>query len=326
MALTYLLLLLIWLAPGPNENSAQRAFVGCLNRLPSGTLQLEALPSGTLYSIEGDTEPLLDHVDQVIRILGRSRANSNQGNSVLTLTANSVQVIAESCAAGLPGSRTETVGGKVGEDQIAVPMTTTASSAETTPGFQTEAGTEQLTGKSHQAVQSGVRPPEPYAPFEPEQVAQSEAAADVNADAALRAEILPGNALGVSGSVPRSSAAPAERNSTNAAAPTSSSGTVVVEITGDQNARLSPQRVNIKPGKTVEWRNFSPKVREIVGNPAKARGAAKPVLPAGAIPFDSGFVRPDHSFAHRFTVPGVYRYISDLDSAHPVEGEVIVAP
>lgn len=325
MTVTYLLLLLSLVAPGQSANSGQKAFVGCLNRLPEGTLQLGTLPSGKVYSIEGNTKPLMAHVDQVIRIFGRSEANS-KGRSVLTLTANSVQVIAESCAAGLPGSKTEAVGGKVGEDQIAVPTTTTASTAETTPGFQTEAATSQLIGKGPQAVQSGVRPSLPYAPFEPEQVAQSESAANVNADAALRAEILPGNTLGVGGSAPTSSAASTAHKSTNAAPRTSPGRTVVVQITGDQYARLSPLRVNIKSGDIVEWRNSSAMVREIIGNPAKAKGTFRPVLPAGASPFDSGFVRPGQSFTQRLTVPGVYRYISDLDSAHPVEGQVIVAP
>ncbi len=202
MASAVLFLVLIWAAPGQSSGPSEGALVGCLTRSPRGTLQLEALPSKKVYSIQGDTKALTTHVDQIIRTLGRTGAPGNQGTSVFTLTSNSVQVIAESCAAGLPGPKTEAVGGKVGEDQIAVPTTTTASSAETTPGFQTEAGTNQLIGKSAQALRSGVRPPVPYAPFKPEQVAQSELAADVNAAAALRAEILPGNALGVNGSMP----------------------------------------------------------------------------------------------------------------------------
>jgi plastocyanin len=243
----------------------------------------------------------------------------------LTLTANSVQVVAESCTSGLPGSKTEAIGGKVGEDQIAVPMTTTQSSAETTPGFQTEAATAQLVGKNPQAVQSGMRPSVPYAPFKPEQVAQSEAAANVNADAALRAEILPGNTLGVSGSTPSSSGTSTRTNRKMSPGPTNSARTVV-DITGDQAAELSHHRVTIKLGETVEWRNSGTRPHEIVANPAKAKPASKPVLPAGATPFDSGFVRPGHSFTQRFTVPGLYRYICDLDSPKPVEGEVVVAP
>ncbi len=321
---SYLLLLIILLPSGQGADSAQKGFVGCLTRLPDGTLQLRALPSGRPYSIEGNTKPLMAHVNQVLRMSASTGTRSQKGQNLLTLTASSVQVIAETCTAGLPGTKTEAVGGKVGEDQIAVPTTTTASSAETTPGFQTEAGTAQLTSKSPQAVQSGVRPAVPYAPFKPEQVAQSESAANVNADAALRAEILPGNTLGTGGSAPTASAAPTGRNSTNVAAGMTSTGGVVVEITGDQNARLSHQRVTIKSGQTVEWKNSSNAVHEIVANPAKAKATSKPVLPAGASPFDSGFVRPDHSFIQSFAVPGVYRYICDLDSAHPVEGEIVV--
>ena len=327
MPLTYVLLSLMLVAPAQSATSSQRAFVGCLSRLPDGTLQLGTIPSEKVYSISANTRPLMAHVNQVIRIFGRTGTMAGDpAINVLTLTANSVQVIAESCTAGLPGPKLEAVGGKVGEDQIAVPMTTTASSAETTPGFQTEAGTAQLVGKSPQALQSGVHASVPYAPFKPEQVAQSESAANVNANAALRAEILPGNALGVNGSAPASSALSNGTNSTTSKAPTSQSRTVVIEITGDQNARLSRQRVSIKVGQSLEWRNSGTTPHEIVANPAKAKPAAKPVLPAGASPFDSGFVRPGHSFTQRFTVPGVYRYICDLDSAHPLQGEVVVAP
>lgn len=324
MPTTHLLLMLIFFSPGQSVGPAQNEFLGCLTRLPDGTLQLGALPSGKSYDVQGNTKPLMGHVNQVIRISGSAGEATNQGHNVLTLTASSVQVIAETCTAGLPGSKTEAVGGKVGEDQIAVPETTTASSAETTPGFQTEAGTAQLIGKSPQAVQSGLRPPVSYAPFKPEQVAQSESAANVNANAALRAEILPGNTLGVNGSAPGSPAAPTGRNAGNAASASTSAPHVIVEITGDQNAKLSRQRVTIKAGATVEWRNSSNAVHEIVANPAKAKAASKPVVPQGASPFDSGFVRPDHSFTQRFTVPGLYRYVCDLDSAHPVQGEVVV--
>lgn len=205
--LAYVLLLLIPALPVQSQNSSQKTLVGCLNRLPDGTLQLKALPSQQLYSIKGNTAPVMAHVDQIIRVAGNSEPTGNKLQYALTLTRNSVHVVAETCTAALPPSITEAVGGKVGEDEVAVPETTTASSAETTPGFQTEAASEQWRGKKNSpAVQSGFHTNVPYAPFKPEQVAQSEAAANVNAQAAARAEILPGNTRGVNNSTHDSSA------------------------------------------------------------------------------------------------------------------------
>jgi plastocyanin len=165
----------------------------------------------------------------------------------------------------------------------------------------------------------------PYAPFEPEQVAQSESAANINADAASRAEISPGNTLGVGGSMPKSSPVFGGTNSTTPSKP-ANAGRTVVEITGDRAATLSRQQVNIRVGETVEWKNSSARVHEIIANPAKPEATSQPILPAGAKPFDSGLVRPNHSFVHRFEVPGTYRYLCDVNDSQPVEGEVIVAP
>ena len=206
MLFAYLLFLAVSPAPVQGANSSQRTLVGCLNRLPDGTLQLKALPSQQLYAMKGNTMPLMAHVDQIIRVVGHPESEGKKSESALTLTTNSVHVVAETCTAALPPSETEAVGGKVGEDEIAVPETTTASSAETTPGFQTEAASEQWRGgKNSPAVQSGLHTDAPYAPFKPEQVSQSEAAANANAPAAARAEILPGNTRGVSNSAPDSS-------------------------------------------------------------------------------------------------------------------------
>ena len=201
----YLVLLILSAVP-QNANPAQSTFLGCLNRRPDGTLQLKAIPSEKVYSIEGDTKPLMGYVNQIIRVQG-SPKGAERGTSALQLTTTSVHVVAETCTAELPPSKTEAVGGKVGEDQVAVPETTTESSAETTPGFQTEAASEQIRGRNSAAVRSGFHTSVPYAPFKPEQVAQSEAAANVNAPAAARAEILPGNTLGVKSSEPASSPA-----------------------------------------------------------------------------------------------------------------------
>lgn len=316
MALLFLLLSIISSGLVQSSDSGQTTFVGCLSRLPAGTLQLGVPSSGEVYSIEGNTELLIDHVNQLVQVSGRAEA---AGDGASKLAVSSVQVVADTCTAGLPGAKTQTVVGKVGADQVAIPVTTTASSDETTPGFQTEAGMAELSRhKAPYSAQSEHPATRPYAPLEAEQIAQSESAANVNAEAALRAEILPGNTLGVSGVGNAGSNGAISNN-------TSSTKVIVVNITGNGIARLSPRRVSIRVGETIQWKNSSSSIHEIVANPAKARAHTMPTLPAGAGPFDSGFLRPDRSYSYRFTVPGVYRYACDLDGAQPVVGEIVVA-
>lgn len=317
MPLVFLLLFMISSEPVQSSDSSQTAFVGCLSRLPDGTLQLGTLPSGNSYLLRGNTQPLLGHVNQMVRVIGSVEPTRN-GNHLSNLTVSSVRVVAETCTAGLPAAKPQTVVGKAGEDQVAIPVTTTAAD-ETTPGFQTEGAMDQLSGvEGRRSAQPAHPATPPYSPRGAEQTAQSESAANVNAEAAARAEILPGKALGANSAIPNPPAA--------SAMPPQRARVVVVAITGEQNARLSPQRVSIRVGETIQWKNSSDHNHEIIANPAKAIAHATPSLPAGASPFDSGFLRPDHTFSYRFTVPGVYRYICDLNGPQPVIGEIVVSP
>jgi plastocyanin len=275
-----------------------------------------------VYSIESNTELLIDHVSQLVQVRGRAEPAVNH---LSKLAVSSVQVVADTCTANSPGAKTQTVVGKAGAGQVAIPVTTTASPNETTPGFQTEAGMAELSGSKNPPAPPDHAASRPYAPLEAEQIAQSEATANVNAQAVLRTEILPGNTLGVS-TAPNSPAGSNGAISNYASyMPPHGAKMVVVEITGDQTAKLSPQRVNIRAGETIQWKNSSGTIHEIIANPAKARAKVVPSLPAGATPFDSGFLRPDRSFSYRFFVPGVYRYVCDLEGAQPVMGEIVVA-
>jgi plastocyanin len=319
MALAHLLLLLLPFAP-PSP-PPQTTFIGCASRLPDGTLQLGTVPAGRSYRLQGRTRLLEEHMNQLVRVSGQVETGRPTNAAPPILTVNTVQPIAETCTSVLPAKNPEPVEGKVGEDSIAIPVSTTAVADETTPGFQTESGMAQSPGAQNVPANLFRRAARsPYAPLHPEQEAQSELAANVNAQAAERTEILPGNTLGTGTSAinpaapPPSSAAPARA----AAQP------VIVEIRGNENPELSSPRVTIKPGQIVQWRNSSPKIHEVIANPARAKAPSNALLPSGAKPFDSGLLRRDHSFSYRFTVPGVYRYFCDLNSAHPVEGEVIV--
>jgi plastocyanin len=302
----------------------QKAFVGCVNRLPDGTLQFGAVPSGDLFVVRGETKLVEEHVNQLVRVFGEPSRSGNDNNALPALTVDRVQVLAESCTSVLPAKQFEEVPGKVGEDSVAVPVTTTSTDDRTTPGFQTQAASAQLSGSQSASPTQTVEPP--TAPPHPEQVAQSEAAANVDARAVERTEILPGSTLGVSGSAGTIAALPASQTVAGAPAELSAKP-VIVTISGHAVPKLSAPRVSIRAGQTVEWLNSTATMQEIIANPARAEQPSSAMLPAGVQPFDSGFLRPDHSFQYRFTVPGVYRYfckLNNFNKAAPVEGEVIV--
>jgi hypothetical protein len=172
----------------------QKTFVGCLNRLPDGTLQFGAMPSGQLFLVRGQTNAAEEHVNQLVRVFGASSRSGNNHSLLPTLTVNRVQAMAESCTSSLPGRRFEGVPGKVGEDIVDVPVTSTATEPETTPGVQTEAATAQ--SSRTQTISFNRRVESPAAPARADQVAQSEAAANMNSSTVERTEILPGDALG----------------------------------------------------------------------------------------------------------------------------------
>jgi plastocyanin len=324
MSAMFLLLLLLMgsisLQAAPAE---QNAFVGCLNRLPNGTLQFGEVPSGKLFLLGGQTDLAEAHVNQLVRVFGKLDHRTSDNNAVPTLMLVRVQTLAESCTSVLPAREPERVPGKVGEDGVAVPITTTLTEDQTTPGFQTET----VNSRSANIQNAGQTVESPGAPFHPEQVAQSEAAADVNASAVERTEILPGSTLGVT-------ALPATPETVSAAIgpalvppATTYSRPVVVTISGNLAPRLSPSRVSIRTGQTVEWLNSSAALQEIIANPARETKLSSAPLPAGVNPFDSGFLRHGHSFRYHFSVPGVYRYfckVNSLDNSPMAVGEVVV--
>jgi hypothetical protein len=172
----------------------QKSFMGCFNRTPDGALQFGAVPSGELFTLRGNTTLAEEHVNQLVRVFADLDRYGN--GTPATLNIVRVHALAKSCTSVLPSTTLDGVPGKVGEDGVAVPLTNTSTEDQTTPGFQTEVASAGSTG-AH-ATSANVE--RPAAPPRPEQVAQSEAAANVNAGSVERTEILPGGALGVSGS------------------------------------------------------------------------------------------------------------------------------
>jgi hypothetical protein len=177
--------------------NTEKQFDGCLTEIPNGGFQFEASPSGTVYVLSGNSDELAQHVHEFVRVRASRVPSKNDNQAPLRLSVQTIDVIGQSCTSVLPGENPVAVGGKAGEGQVAVPLTTSASAGETTPGFQTEtiAGQEPPNNGRSMAVSSrAVRPP--YAPSNTAQAAQSAAAANRYAEAATRSEIQPGKTLG----------------------------------------------------------------------------------------------------------------------------------
>lgn len=172
----------------PAMDEVRIEVVGCISRLPDGTLQLSA-SSGQSYVLKTGTSSLEQHTGQLVRITGRAESIGT-AQAATVLMVDTARPVAESCTTVLPPMKREGVAGKVGAQVTATPITTTGSADETTPGFQTEAVLPAA------ASQYWERPN--YAPAQPDQAAESATAAERLAQAATRAEILPANTLGVS--------------------------------------------------------------------------------------------------------------------------------
>ncbi len=92
----------------------------------------------------------------------------------------------------------------------------------------------------------------------------------------------------------------------------------------DMPATYEPALLTIKVGDTVEWKNVGNSVHHASNDPSTAVNPAEVSNPAGAKPFDSGFLQPGQSFTYTFTVPGTYKYICAPHETSGMLGEVVV--
>jgi plastocyanin len=92
----------------------------------------------------------------------------------------------------------------------------------------------------------------------------------------------------------------------------------------DMPATFQPAKLSIKVGETVEWKNVGNSVHHASSDPSTAVNPAEVSNPAGAKPFDSGFLQPGQSFTYTFTVPGTYKYICAPHETSGMLGEVVV--
>ena len=93
----------------------------------------------------------------------------------------------------------------------------------------------------------------------------------------------------------------------------------------DTPPKFLPEKASIKAGQTVEWINNAATLHSVDADPSMVQNAKDVVLPAGAKPFDSGFMQPGAKYDYTFTTPGVYKYTCVPHEADGMKGEVDVA-
>jgi plastocyanin len=293
--------------------SQEQEVVGCITQSPNDGLQLGSR-SGNSYVLHGDTALLIQHVNQLVQVRGQVSASGSTG-SLAVLNAATVDVVSETCGSALPARKPQAVVGKAGEGQVAIPITTTASANQNTPGFQTEDVSDQELPGSGQSRPTGrAKPNLLYAPGNTAQAAQSATAAEIYAQSATRTEIQPGNTLGAETALANSG--------TEAVAP--GRKPITVELSGDRRQTFSPARITVRVGQTVEWRNATGAIHEIVANPTKQKQETAAVLPQGTRPFDSGLLQPGATFHYTFTTPGTFHYFCAMNCSGTPGGEVVV--
>jgi plastocyanin len=84
--------------------------------------------------------------------------------------------------------------------------------------------------------------------------------------------------------------------------------TVEIKMT-DTPPKFVPESVTIQKGDTVEWINNAASLHSVTTNSAVAQDPKDVSAPAGAKPFDSGFMTPGAKWSYTFSVPGTYKYL-----------------
>jgi plastocyanin len=92
----------------------------------------------------------------------------------------------------------------------------------------------------------------------------------------------------------------------------------------DMPPSFEPVRTTIRAGQTVEWKNVGNQLHHVTNDPSAALKKNDVTNPAGAKPFDSGFLKPGDTFSQTFSVPGTYRYTCAVHEAKGMNGEIVV--
>lgn len=87
---------------------------------------------------------------------------------------------------------------------------------------------------------------------------------------------------------------------------------------------FEPDKITVPAGTTVEWKNDGTQVHDATDRHELALRDSDVAYPAGAAPFDSGYLASGQSFTTTFKVPGVYKYVCVPHEFGGMTGEVIV--
>ena len=101
-------------------------------------------------------------------------------------------------------------------------------------------------------------------------------------------------------------------------------GPAIVIKMSDKPPKFLPEKVTIKVGQTIEWVNNAATLHSVDADPTMVQKPSDVVLPAGAKPFDSGFMQPGATYDYTFTTPGTYHYTCVPHEKDAMNGVVVV--
>jgi plastocyanin len=99
--------------------------------------------------------------------------------------------------------------------------------------------------------------------------------------------------------------------------------TVVVTMT-DKPPTYVPEKLTVKVGTTVLWKNSAKSLHDVTTDPSEVQNYGDVALPPGAKPFDSGFMPPRASWNYKFIVPGRYVYACIPHEKDHMVGQITV--
>ena len=102
----------------------------------------------------------------------------------------------------------------------------------------------------------------------------------------------------------------------------SSSNSSTVEMSDKMT--FIPNRLTIRVGTSVSWRNTSDFIHTATADPRKVQNPALVTLPSAAAPWDSGTLSRGQTWEHRFDIAGTYRYVCVPHELGGMVGTIIV--
>ncbi len=81
---------------------------------------------------------------------------------------------------------------------------------------------------------------------------------------------------------------------------------IIIDMNDEE--QFLPREITIDVGQTIAWRNIGLIGHTVTARPGATEDEEVSIIPDGAEPFDSGWVRDGEAFIRTFTTPGLYRY------------------